>query len=119
MSWSILFDAGWWVTKGTTGLLWWAVFGRQKTTEEKKLDETNDRLQILERQMDQIYAFQTHRSHIEDNLALTQSICVVPGELDEDGNPVLADIDETNEEIDDKTDEESNEGLDPNEKDHG
>ena len=66
-SWGSLFDLSWWGVKKFYGAAYWVVWGTPETREQKSIRETNERLEEMEKKIEQIWALQTHMTEINPN----------------------------------------------------
>jgi len=72
-----LINNGIWVISKSYNIIQWSLFGTPRTPQQRLLEENNVRLARIERQIDQLYAIQSQRAHINDDVTLTSSIVVV------------------------------------------
>jgi len=66
-SWGTLFDASWWVTSRVYRGMYWMAWGTPESAQAKMIRETKERLNNMERKIEQIWALQTNMVQIDDS----------------------------------------------------
>lgn len=76
--WGSLLDLSWWGVRKFCGTAYWIVWGTPETPEQKNIRETKQRLEDIEKKIEQMWALQTHMVEIDtEDPNLTSSLVIL------------------------------------------
>ena len=72
-----VFDLAWWTMSRVSTVMWWVQSRKPEQSPEHQLMLTNQKLKFIERELNQLYAFQTKQAQIIENINISDDVVIV------------------------------------------